>query len=474
MKLATTVVVLLALSATDALATTPKPALTALRCVPATRASCASGVVVTTGQLVQLRGRRLYRDMRVSFRWSRGALATRLRRSSAGWVARVPAGTPSGTIKLSVRDRARRRSNTLKIKVVRAALGPIAATPIGTLPGEFAGHGMWVWELPKTEGGNLDQIIARAKATGVQTLYVKAADGTTTWAQFTPALIERLHAAGLRVCAWQFVYGDEPTAEANAAITAIRRGADCFVIDAESRYEGRYAAAQRYVTALRSALGPSYPLALTSFPYVDYHPWLPYSVFLGAVQANLPQVYWKDIGTTVDAASAHTFAHNRIYRRPVAPLGQTYQTPPASQLRRFRAVWSAYGSGGLSWWVWQQTADSAWPVLAEAAPAPAVLDDPGWPLLAKGARGDEVVWLQQHLQATSPALAIDGRLQADDVAALQAFQTSKGLVPSGETDAATWQALLALSPVAVDWTVRPAPGSTTARAARAPEIPSVG
>ncbi len=442
--------------------------------MPASKAACASGATVTTGQLVNLRGRRLYRNMRVSFRWSRGAIATRLRRSNAGWVARVPAGVPSGTIKVSVRDRAGRRSNTLKLKVVRSAAAPFAATPLGALPSQFAGHGMWVWELPKTEGGDLDKIIARAKATGVQTLYIKGADGTNTWAQFTPALIERLHAAGLRACAWQFVYGNEPTGEANAAIAAIRRGADCFVIDAESRYEGRYSAAQRYVTALRAAVGPSYPLALTSFPYVDYHPWLPYSVFLSAVQANLPQVYWKDIGTTVDAASAHTFAHNRVYQRPIAPIGQTYQAPAASQLRRFRAVWSAYGSGGLSWWVWQQTSDSAWSVLAEAAPAPAVLDDPGWPALAQGARGDQVIWLQQHLQAFNPAIAVDGRLHSNDVAALQAFQTSRGLPPTGQTDAATWQALLKLAPVAVDWTARPAPNASSARAARAPEIPSFG
>jgi hypothetical protein len=474
MRLVAIAIAVLALTATDAAARTPKPSLTTLRCVPATRASCASGVAVTTGQLVQLRGRNLARDMRVSFRWSRGALATRLKRSSAGWVARVPTGVPPGTIKLSVSDRAGRRSNVVKIKIVRSGPLPVVQPPIGDLPGQFAGPGMWVWEVPRTEGGNLDKIIARARATGMQTLYVKAADGANTWAQFTPALVQRLHAAGLRVCGWQFVYGSEAAKEAAAAITAIQRGADCFVIDAESRYEGRYAAAASYVTKLRAAVGASYPLALTSFPYVDYHPWLPYSVFLGAVQANLPQVYWKDIGTTVDAASAHTFAHNRVYQRPMAPLGQTYQSPPASQLRRFRAVWAAYGAGGLSWWVWQQTPDSAWSVLTEAAPAPAVLADPGWPLLAKGARGDQVVWLQQHLQAVSPQLAIDGRLQADDIAALQAFQTSKGIVASGQTDPATWAALLALAPVAVDWTARPAPGATTARAARAAEIPSVG
>ena len=34
-------------------------------------------------------------------------------------------------------------------------------------------------------------------------------------------------------------------------------------------------------TISRQAIGPEYPLGLTSFPYVDYHPRVPYSIFLG-------------------------------------------------------------------------------------------------------------------------------------------------------------------------------------------------
>ena len=39
----------------------------------------------------------------------------------------------------------------------------------------------------------------------------------------------------------------------------------------------------------------------------------------------------------------------RIYGTPIAPLGQTYQNPPAEDLARFRSLWAAYGAGGLSW-----------------------------------------------------------------------------------------------------------------------------
>ena len=140
------------------------------------------------------------------------------------------------------------------------------------------------------------------------------------------------------------------------------------------------------MAALRGAIGPDYPLGFTSFPYVDYHPRLPYSVFLGpgGAQANLPQVYWKAIGGSVDAVSAKTVANNRIYGTPIAPLGQSYDAPKADDLRRFRALWAGYGAGGLSWWSWQATSDAAWAVLTEPAPAPVVPSDPGWPALRPG------------------------------------------------------------------------------------------
>ena len=93
----------------------------------------------------------------------------------------------------------------------------------------------------------------------------------------------------------------------------------------------------------RAQIGPSYPLGLTSFPWVDYHPDFPYSVFLapGAAQANLPQVYWKAIGGSVDAVSARTVAHNRIYGSPIAPLGQAYDgSVPADMTRLGHPRWS--------------------------------------------------------------------------------------------------------------------------------------
>src|SRR3954452_4414496 len=352
---------LLGLASADA--RTPAPRLTGLRCVPATAAGCRGAVRVAIGRQVQLRGRGLTAGMRVTFRWPKGALATKLRRSRAGWTVTVPAGTAAGKISVTVRDRAGRRSNKRSIFVLAPPLRPSAVTLPGELPAVLRGAGMWIWQLPKSSGGDLDVIAQRAAAAGMRTVFVKSADAATVWSQFSPQLVADLHARGLRVCAWQFVYGTNPLGEAAAGASAVNAGADCLVIDAETAYEGRYASAQRYLGALRLAIGAGYPLGLTSFPYVDYHPRLPYSVFLapgGGAQANLPQAYWKAIGGTVDAISAHTLAHNRIYGAPIAPLGQTDENPAAADLRRFRQLWAAYGAQGMSWWSWQATDQAHW------------------------------------------------------------------------------------------------------------------
>src|SRR3954469_19682917 len=437
-------------------AATRAPVLTGLRCVPATKASCRQRPQVQIGKQVELRGRGFKAGMRVSFRWSRGALATKLHRSKAGWVVRVPVGVKPGTISVRVTDRAGRRSRVIRLVVLPQPVVRPVPSGGGTLPAIFRGDGMWIWEVPKSSGGNVTAIGLKARAAGIETVFVKSSDGATPWPQFSPQLVEALHAQGLRACAWQFVYGANPAAEAAQGARAVQTGADCLVIDAESAYQGRYAQAQQYIAALRAAIGPAYPVGLTTFPYVDFHPRLPYSVFLapGAAQANLPQVYWKAIGGSVDAGSAKTVAHNRLYGTPLAPLGQTYQSPTPDDLQRFRQVWASYGAGGLSWWSWQASPQYAWDTLAAPAPAPVPLADPGWPVLSTGSKGDEVIWLQQHLASLAPALAITGNFGSQTAQTLAAFQTARGLPATGETDSATWQAVLSLPLTPVDWVAR--------------------
>jgi hypothetical protein len=315
-------------------------------------------------------------------------------------------------------------------------------------------RGMWIWVLSATDGGNLSQIISDAHALGVRTLMIKSGDGAGMWSQFNPSVVSALHAAHLHVCAWQFVYGDQPGAEAQVGAQAVRDGADCLVIDAESQYEGKYVQAQTYIQDLRKLIGYSYPVALAGFPYIDYHPAFPYSVFLGrgGAQFNTPQMYWKDIGTSVPAVYAHTYEFNEVYQRPIEPLGQIYDAPPAGQVRQFRAVSRYYGATGISWWDWQSASPGAWRAVAQ--PAGRIANFVPYTTAASiglHALGDLVVWAQEHLVAAGQQISIDGDFGPATQSAVENFQTQHGLPVTGVIDAPTWAALLRYRPVAVKW-----------------------
>jgi Putative peptidoglycan binding domain len=317
------------------------------------------------------------------------------------------------------------------------------------------GRGMWIWELGSTAHGNLSTIIARAHRYGVSTVFIKSSDGGSFWSgQFSSAIVHALHRGGLKVCAWQYVYGYKPVAEADAGAEAVRHGANCLVIDAEAQYEGRYVSAQTYMERLRSLIGSRFPVALASFPYVDYHPGLPYSVFLGpgGAQYNAPQMYWKDIGTSVSAVYAHTYAYNRIYRRRIFPLGQIYSSPPTSQIRRFRAISRAYGATGVSWWDWQSARPAAWRAIATpVGRLPGFTPYPALATVGRGAYGDLVVWLQEHLVSAGYAIKISGKFKARTVDDVMAFQRAHGLGVDGVVGSQTWGALLRYRPAHVDW-----------------------
>ena len=441
------------------------------KCVPADHCQLNPRYVAPGGKLV-LSGRGLTRGQLVLFPRKSNAkriITSKLRKSRAGLVVVVPPVAGSGRIR--VQDRLGRKSNRFgPIHVVKPLPRSPTPAPSGTV---FDGSGMWIWYLDKSDGGDLDAIAARANAAGVKTVFIKSGDGATYWTQFSPLIVGGLKQRGLHVCAWQFVYGKVPEDEADIGARAVQSGADCLVIDAESDYEGRYAAAQAYMTRLRSEVPASLPIGLTSFPYVDYHPSLPYSVFFqNGAEFNLPQVYWKDIGTSVDTAMQHTYVHNRIYGKPIFPLGQSYSDPPPADMTRFRQLAALYGSSGLSWWSWQASSDRGWQAIG--APLTPLSDgtqpSQDWPLLKKGSKGDEVRWMQQHLAAADPTTPTSGTFDAATDTALRNFQTQHAFPVTGTTDAATWQALLALAPVAP---ATATPASASAAAVKR-EIPVLG
>ena len=239
----------------------------------------------------------------------------------------------------------------------------------------------------------------RAKRAGVGTVYIKAGDASTTWSQFSSSLVSALHAGGLRVCGWQFVYGDAPIEEAKVGAAAVARGADCLIIDAEGHYEGKYASADRYIRKLRPQVGPDYPLSLAPLPLRRLPPGLS---LLGVPRSR---------GRPVQPA-ADVLEDDRDQRRAACTRIPISTTASTSGRSSHRADLSSPAA-----------ADQAVPTVRARLRRPrrelvvmagnhrarmgrarqegeahrGLSTNTQLPLLRKGSRGDLVVWAQQHL-----------------------------------------------------------------------------
>jgi hypothetical protein len=306
----------------------------------------------------------------------------------------------------------------------------------------FQGQGMWIWYVKQAERGDVAKIVAKAKRYKIKTVFVKSGDGASWWQQWDDYAAQ-LKAAGLKVCAWQYVYGKYPVVEAELAARAANNGADCIVIDAEVEYVNRYRQARQYITRLRSQISSSYPVGFTSFAYPDFHPTIPYSVFLGpgGAQWNLPQMYNWIFPTTVAKVFDHTYRYNKIYQRPIHPLGQTYNGVTYAQAKAFRRYVKRYRAKGYSWWVWHETRAKTWRALSVPlgrVPAKPALP---YPLLKQGYKSDMVRWCKLKLNADGAALSTSLSFDAKMTAAVLAFQAKRGLPKTGQIDAATWPVL---------------------------------
>jgi Putative peptidoglycan binding domain len=382
----------------------------------------------------------------------------------------------------------------LLVGLVVAAVGSAAGDTAGSASSDgarksgkshnpYRGQGMWIWYLKRSSGGKLSRIAKKAKRHGIRTLYIKSSDGTNAWNQFKRPMVHYFHNHGLCVCAWQYVYGSHPGAEARRGVNAVNDGADCLVIDAEAEYEGRYAAADRYVDKLRYRVGRNFPTGLSSFPYVDYHPSLPYSVFLGpgGARFNLPQVYWHAIGVSVGKADRHTIRYNRVYKRPIYPLGQTYRDaggrPSRKQIRKFRRLAISFDFHGISWWSWQETARKQWGALGERVDKrlPGVRrGTSNYPVLSKGSKGDLVVWAQEHLRGAGAHLGVTGRFAERTRRSVRRFQYAHGVRADGVIGARTWRELIHVKPDMVDWSRKGGgPGKLSPAAPRSASLPAV-
>ncbi|MFT5223633.1 MAG: hypothetical protein ACI867_001955 [Glaciecola sp.] len=263
---------------------------------------------------------------------------------------------------------------------------PITLVPEDALPApapliEFTtdasvveGHGMWLWQYTKTEGGDYRQMVERAVGAGLDHVWVRAGDSRDGFyaKEYLDEFVPLAHAAGLRVIGWGFPYLLDPeldSAWTNEALDWVGphgRGLDAWSPDIERESEGVVLTARRavlHLAAIRAA-HPELPLIATVYPATD---WImassyPYEAMAPYVDAYATMDYWSCGDSGIRAA--HSIRRLQALR-PVHVIGQAFAggrraAPSNAETWRFLDTAVKEGAIGASWWVWQLIGDEQW------------------------------------------------------------------------------------------------------------------
>ena len=229
----------------------------------------------------------------------------------------------------------------------------------------LVGKGFFIWQINNTEGGNVNSIANLADQAKYTHVLVKIADGVYSYnvnssgVDLVPPLVQALHAKGIQVWGWHYVYGDGPNDEANKAIQRIRQThIDGYVIDAEGEYKdpGKDQSARTFMSRLRSSF-PSFPIALCSYRYPSYHPQLPWEEFLERCDYNMPQVYWIGAHNPTDQLrrSVDEFRAMSPFR-PIIPVGAAFQSgswkPTSADMTDFLQTTKSLNLSAANFWEW--------------------------------------------------------------------------------------------------------------------------
>ena len=242
------------------------------------------------------------------------------------------------------------------------------------------GKGFFTWKIPNCEHGDAKLIAEHAKNAELSHLILKIADGTMIYngnwndpRDYTTPVVDALRAAGIKVWGWHYIYGDNPTGEANVAIARIRQyDLDGYVIDVEKEYKesGKKAAAKRFMTQLRTAC-PDLTIALSSYRFPSLHPQIPWRDFLEQCDLNMPQVYWMKAHNPADQLSRCVGEfQTKNPSLPIVPTGAAFREfgwkPEDSEVLEFINRSKELNLTGVNFWEWSDARSGNLPGVWEA------------------------------------------------------------------------------------------------------------
>lgn len=238
-----------------------------------------------------------------------------------------------------------------------------------------AGKGWAVWQIKRIYGGDPNRIAAAAVSQNIDWVGIKVNDGAANYNlrqlefmgvpipgayvdDLIQPLVDALHAEGIMVFVWGYIYLNNAVAEAAKSIERYKKfGVEGFIVDAEKEWKFMVGPARVYMDALRAGL-PDVSIGMCTYRWPSVHREFPWYTALENADYHMPQVYWLDAHNPVQQLNQSVAELKAKKDIPIIPLGYAYQNefngtrPTQAEMVAFHNRTLELGLPGNGWYEW--------------------------------------------------------------------------------------------------------------------------
>lgn len=214
----------------------------------------------------------------------------------------------------------------------------------------FNGRYVWIWELNRSEKGDIDKLVQQAHDLKLSGYILKTHDGSSFWQQ--ALAVQEFKNAGISCGAWGYCYGKNVSGEINAIKKTAALNPDFYVMDVEAEFEhaGMRNTAEQMLAELHDI---GIPLGYTSFAIPSLHT-VPFDIFSKHCSFTMPQIYWALMGWDVMKAFNRSVTEYGKYGIPIFPIGQLTSDVAARDIQEFNSLCVSENITSASYWDYQE------------------------------------------------------------------------------------------------------------------------
>lgn len=234
---------------------------------------------------------------------------------------------------------------------------------------DITGRGMFIWNLGKTENGNIQAILDKCKECDISWVAVKAGDHGKAWSQFSDGLVYSFHLHNIPVLGWSYDVPEKVKEQVQVVKRVYELGGDGFLIDAEEPWDsGKDEFAKQYMDGIHSAFDTSsFLLGDCPWDVVSYHSDFPFTKFGEQLDFRAPQCYAVAHKLSVEKSFERYVESWKRYeaakpqaKRPHLPAIGLWGNTTAADAAKYEELATKHGMKGVLGWVWESVPQEIW------------------------------------------------------------------------------------------------------------------